>query len=379
MKNFITIIPIILFLIAGCKPINSQKRISTKDSAITVKTLEERGGRLALSPDGLMIAFDKRGKDKYYDIWTMTVEGKNKKCLTCDNPDLPTRNVGQPEWHPSGKYLIVQAEKQEHFEGIATKLSANPGAGLFNDLWAINYKTKRAWLIHEVPDGKQHGVLHPHFSRDGKKLSWSQSYKAVNLRDPAKYAGSWNLKVADVKISDDGKMSLQNIQTFQPGDEVFYENHGFSPDGKKLIFTSNLKDNQSLLTSDIYTLELKSKKLNRLTTVGYNEHAQFSPDGRHIIWMSTNGNIEPEKVKEVAYTDWWIMKADGSEKKRITYLNKEGHPHFVVWGTTAADFDWSKDGKKIFGYYHTLSIKNLLRLKLKESIVSVELDKQSLQ
>ena len=346
------------------------------ESQNIVKVLEKKGGRLSLSPDGSMIAYDKRGKDGYFDIWTMSVNGSDKKCLTCDHPKLPTRNVGQPEWHPSGKYLVVQVEKQKHFEGIASKLSANPGAGIFNDLWIIEYKTNRIWLVNEVPDGKQYGVLHPHFSRDGKKLSWSESYKAVNFKDSSKFAGSWKLKVADVEINDDGVFSLKDVQNFQPGDEVFYENHGFSPDGKKLIFTSNLKDDQSLFTSDIYTLDLTTKELTPLTKDGYNEHAQFSPDGKHIIWMTTNGNIEPEEVNEVAYTDWWIMKADGSDKKRLTYFNQKGHPHFVVWGTTAADFDWSKDGTQIFGYYHTLTIKNLLSLKFREEIVSINLDKQ---
>lgn len=375
MKNLLVSFPIILLLFIGCKQINSQKPNAIKSSGVTVKTLEKKGGRLSLSPDDSLIAYDKRGEDGYYDIWTMTIKGEKKKCLTCDNPNLPTRNVGQPAWHPSGEYIVVQAEKQKHFESPFTGFSTNPGVGYLTDLWIIEYKSNKAWLIHEVPEGVNHGVLHPHFSKDGKKLSWSQAYKATKLNDPALIAGTWNLKVADVDIPVNGKVTLKNVKTYQPGDEVFYENHGFSPDGKKLIFTSNLKKNHPTASSDIYTLDLETEDLNQLTDIGYNEHGQFSPDGKKIIWMTTNGNVEPDKVKELSYTDWWIMNADGSNKKRLTYFNQKDHPHFVIWGTTASDFEWLPDGKGFIGYYQTFTLKNALTRQFKEVIVSVEIEK----
>lgn len=349
-----------------------EKTDNSEISISSIKILEEKGGRLALSSDGMIIAYDKRGADKYFDIWTMSPDGINQICITCDHPVLPTRNVGQPDWHPSGNYLVVQVEKQEHHEGIASGLAANPGAGLYNDLWIIEYGSDRAWLINAVPEGKGHGILHPHFSSDGKLLSWAQSYRDVDLTDPARVGGSWDLRVADVVIDSDGVMSLENITIIQPGEDVWYENHGFSPDNQKLIFTSNLTGDQSFASSDIYTFDLINSELTRLTDEGYNEHAQYSPDGRKIIWMTTNQNIAPEEVVEVTSTDWWIMNADGSGKHRLTYFNQEDHPHFVVWGTVAADFAWLPDGNGIIGYYHTFGLENLLLGEFREVIVRLE-------
>ena len=352
-------------------PNDIQTEQTTNDSnslVKSIKTLDPQGGRVAVSPNGLTIAYDKRGSDGYFDIWTMNIDGSNKNCLSCDYPDLPTRNVGQPAWHPSGNYLIVQVEKQEHPEGIASVLSANPGAGIFNDLWIMHFGgAKRAYVVNEVPNGRAFGVLHPHFSKDGKKVSWSQMYKTPNVFKESQLAGIWKLKVADVDIAADGVMSLKKIQSFQPGEEVIYENHGFSPDGEKVIFTSNITEDRSIHTCDIYTLDLETQQLNRLTDTGYNEHAQYSPDGKKIIWMSTNGNKKPEEVKQVSYTDWWIMNADGSDKKRLTYFNKKGHPHFVLWGTCAADYAWLPDGSGFIGYYFTSSILNF-----KEVVVKVD-------
>ncbi len=341
-------------------------------SISSIKILEEKGGRLALSSDGMIIAYDKRGDDRYFDIWTMSPDGDNQICLTCDHPLLPTRNVGQPDWHPSGDYLVVQVEKQEHHEGIASALAANPGAGFYNDLWIVEYGSDRAWLIYAVPEGKGHGILHPHFSRDGKMLSWAQAYRDADLTDPARIGGSWDLRIADVLIDSEGIFSLTNIRIIQPGEDVWYENHGFSPDNQKLIFTSNLTDDQSFASSDIYTFDLISNELARLTDEGYNEHAQYSPDGNKIIWMSTNQNIAPEEVVEVTSTDWWIMNADGSGKHRLTYFNQEDHPHFVVWGTVAADFAWLPKGNGLIGYYHTFGLGNVLLGEFREVIVRLE-------
>lgn len=361
------ILGLFTFALIGCVP--QKPPVDNSSSLVrSIKILDAQGGRLAISPDGKTVAYDKRGKDGYYDIWTMSIDGTNKKCLTCNYPTLPTRNVGQPAWHPSGNYLVVQAEKQIHPEGIASGLSANPGAGIFNDLWVIAYGSKKAWHVVEVPNGRAFGVLHPHFSKDGTKLSWSQMYKIPNIFKESQLAGIWKLKVADVNISPNKVMSLKNIKSFQPGEEVIYENHGFSPDGSKLIFTSNITEDRSIHTCDIYTLDINTKQLTRLTNIGYNEHAQFSPDGKKIIWMSTNGNKKPEEVKQVSYTDWWIMNSDGSNKKRLTYFNKMGHPHFVHWGTCAADYGWLPNSKAFVGYYFTSSLLNF-----KEVVVKVDL------
>ena len=347
---------------------------SIAEATVAIETLTEEGGRLDISPDGTTITYDKKGSDGYYDVWTMSLDGENQTCLTCDYPALPTRNVGQPAWHPSGSYLVVQAEKQVHHEGIASGLAASPGAGYYNDLWIIEVGSDRAWLLHEVPEGIDYGILHPHFSSDGTKLSWSQAFRDIEINDPAKIAGSWELKVADVMIDDEGVVSLANIQTFLPGADVIYENHGFSPDGEKLIFTSNMVADEPVTSSDIYTLEIATGKLTALTDSGYNEHAQYSPDGRKIVWMSTNGNLAPEEVSEIGYTDWWVMNADGSEKQRLTYFNQEGHPHFVVWGTVAADYAWLPDSNGFIGYYFTFSLEVLLRGEFREVIVRVEFE-----
>ena len=49
-------------------------------------------------------------------------------------------------------------------------------------------------------------------------------------------------------------------------------------------------------------------------------------------------------------TDYWLMNPDGSNKRRLTYFNQPGHPHYMKEGVAAADGAWSPDGRRYLAY-----------------------------
>jgi Tol biopolymer transport system component len=234
---------------------------------------------------------------------------------------------------------VVQAEKQEHMK-IRFSHALTPGAGVLNDLWLIDLQDNRASLLREVKDERGTGTLHPHFSEDGRKLSWSEMEDKAGFKK-GKELGYWKLMVADFSL-EKGSPRLDNVRAFTPGGHGFYENHGFSPGGKKLLYTNNSESKR--FGNNIYVLDLGTEKATRLTDGDYNEHAIFSPDGKRIVWISTTGN-------DKGGTDYWIMNADGSEKRRLTFFNQKGHPHYAGRRVVVADFAWSPDGKSFAGYY----------------------------
>ena len=262
---------------------------------------------------------------------------------------------------------MLQAEKKKHRRVFSP--ATNPGAGHFNDLWVLNVETGNATILYEIPNDKNHGVLHPHFSTSGTKLSWSEMYEKPSMFKKDKVVGYWKLKVADFVVPSVGIPMLENISEFMPGEMAFYENHGFSPDDTKLIFCGNKKGTSVFEHTDIYTMDLETQSITQLTNEAYNEHAIFSPDGEKIVWMSDKDNRN-------GGTDYWLMNPDGSEKTRLTYFNQPGHPHYMGKKITAADSSWSPDGKRIVGYYHDM--RNILQYilfseKLKETIIMIEL------
>ena len=159
----------------------------------------------------------------------------------------------------------------------------------------------------------------------------------------------WKIKVADFTVDASGKPKLSNIQTYAPGGEGFYENHGISPDGKKLIFTGNFKLTANLFSffkQKIYTYDFASKKLMPLATEKYNESAHYAPLGNKIVWFNSMGNKNRG-------TDYWSMNYDGSAKKRITDFNNPKNSSYKGKVITSADLSFNPDGKKLVAYLQT--------------------------
>ena len=330
---------------------------SPSEPRVELSGFRGNGGRVAWSPDGEFVVFDRREADGGYDLH-LTEDFETERCLTCNHPDLPNqrRNYGQPAVHPNGRYIVFQAEKQKH--GFVVPVATNPGAGVFNDIWLYDLETDRAKAIWEVPNDKRHGILHPHFSKDGSRLSWSEMSEGADFKHPGKGAGVWTLKVAN--FSTDG---LTNVQQLQPGEDVIYENHGFSHDGEWLYFSSNMKRSKPVNEStNIYRVHLGTGELERLTEEGYNEHAHLSPDGKYIVWMSSAGNGETHDYYKVG-SDYWLMNIDGTGKRRLTHLNDPDHAHFRGRYAVAADFAFDpassqEHGYRLFAYLHELVTKN---------------------
>lgn len=97
-----------------------------------------------------------------------------------------------------------------------------------------------------------------------------------------------------------------------------------APNGKKIVFTS-LRDGDL----EIYTMDADGRNVKRLTTeVGYDGGPFYSADSQWIIFRAYHPKTEKEiedyrsllKENLIRPTklDLWIMKADGTQKRRIT-------------------------------------------------------------
>ena len=283
-----------------------------------VSMVKVKGGRVDWSTANGLIAYDRPGPDGiYYDVYVMSLDGTVDRCLTCGKKALvPQRNNGNPAWHPSGNYIVFQSEVAD---STATPYASNPGRGINNVLWVTDPSGREFYRLTELSaSDASSGVLHPHFSPDGTRLAWSEIYEGSVLKSGT-ISGHWRLVWADFVVGPDGRPRVENVRKVELGDPAFYETHGFSPDGSRLVFSSNLEQPGYLpINNDIFLLDLSSFALTRLTDQRYNEHAHFFPDGRKIAWI-TNMDV-------YSGTDLWIMNEDGSGKERLTFFNKGGVP-----------------------------------------------------
>jgi Tol biopolymer transport system component len=218
------------------------------------------------------------------------------------------------------------------------KRVTNPGAGYNNDLWLISTDGAHAAALTQLQPGQ--GVLHPHFSHSGGELLWTELVSAK----PQK----WVMHLAQFRVDSDGP-HVTDVQTLDPLGNAFYETHDFSPDDKKILFaTAKMAGDYRHMSID--EMDLASGATKDLTGAdSWNEHAHYSPDGSKIIWASSR-NIPQNDALKLTRNDYWIMNADGSNKKRLTFFNKPGAPEYRAAFNIASDMSWSPDGKAFVAY-----------------------------
>lgn len=323
-----------------------------ENSVAEIKTIVEEGGRVDWTKD--IIFFDAPGKDGYYDIWSINIDGSNKQCLTCDKETLTLNHVGNPAIHPAGRYLIFQAVNPDLavlplILRFGAKQHTSPGAAINNNLWCMDLDNKSVWQLTDVSAGQ--GALHPHFSKDGKKVIWSQKVK-LRSRGKRDAWGEWAIKIADFELRD-GIPFLTDVKTMTPGNFQCYETHGFSPDGSKITFSAFGFEDDSK-TFDCFMFDLNTDELINLTDSPneWDEFACISPDGKKVAWVSTCGakqkrNRKGHVIKGKWKLDLWIMNIDGTDKMRLTHFNVAGYPEYDERGIIVADFSWGNNGKTI--------------------------------
>lgn len=171
----------------------------------------------------------------------------------------------------------------------------------------------------------------PYFLPDGKHILYASTHlggeECPPVPDRSKYGNKyiWPLYASyDIFIADTNGAITKQL-THSKGYDA---EATLSPDGKKMIYTSD-KDGDL----ELYIMDLKSGKEKRITnTLGYDGGAWFSKDGKKLIWRASRPQT-PEEIKEykellaehlVAPTrmEVYTADADGKNVQKITNLGQ---------------------------------------------------------
>ncbi len=222
---------------------------------------DQRQAGPAWSPDGRSIAFvsDIDGNE-LWNVFLVSPQTGEVVSLTASSA---TSNLG-PAWSPDSKRVAYMTR---------AKTSAS------YEIDVIDVETRKTvHITHDTP--REWSNDRPVWSSDGKWLAWTQHH--ANGKNS-------NVLVAEV---DGGKVS--NL-TAHAGD-ITYSVAGWSPDGKKLLVTSdaaNGYDNVALLDLD--------GQLRWLTSENHEMHAGgYSPDGAKVTWTANVEGSTAVYVRELA-------------------------------------------------------------------------------
>ncbi|HVZ56042.1 MAG TPA: hypothetical protein VG870_05235 [Chitinophagaceae bacterium] len=222
-------------------------------------------------------------------------------------------------WSYDGKYLIFQR--------------TNPREGLFCDqifIGKVPEKPDEPFTYHMVSTGKGRTTC-GFFMRDGRHILYASTHLASDscppLPDRSRYGNKyiWPLYDSyDIFMADLQGHIVRRLTRSKGYDAEAT----LSPDGRKMIYTSD-KDGDI----ELYIMDLHTGKEKRIThTLGYDGGAWFSPDGKKIIWRASRPRTADEIAEYkalladhlVAPTSMELFEADadGSNQHQITHFGQ---------------------------------------------------------
>jgi Tol biopolymer transport system component len=282
-------------------------------------------------------------------------EGPHVVCLTCKHlrPSGAEGSFdGTAQASPDGRKIIFTSSR-DHEPAPASA----PGGGIGQDVYVMNADGSDPVRLTITPSHA--GTYHPQWSFDGKHILWGRNYNDLK---------SWELLVA--RYVSRPRPHLERVVRLTGNDDSrFYEPHGFSPDGRRVIFTA-ARGNAG--NGEIYTMELergaggrilRGGRVKQLTDNRYwDEHAHYRHDGSKIAWITSRDhpgaglgtvmttsdllNVPPDYDNYLVVPGVFLLVTAGSLD--IHLMDPDGsHDLKVTDEQFAADLDWSPDGCKI--------------------------------
>ena len=312
-------------------------------------------------------------------LWIVGVATGAKRVL-CENDAM------QPVWSPQGNriafwYMAPSAGRSEvatiSRDGGQIEVVAKDGATNWNPAWSpdgkfLYYVSDRGgsmgfWRVpideltgkvlgeHEAVVTPSAFSRHLNFSRDGRRLIYVQTEQESNVQgvkfDPVreKTVGEpfWitrgDQQLIRPDLSSDGTHFVTRMQRRTQDDIVVVQRDGtnvrdltndryfdryprWSPDGKRIAFTSDRTGQYEIWTIDANGTNLRQVSFD---SPGNTSFPLWSSDGQRILFRRAGSNVIVDLTK-----DW--------TNQTLEELPGEAKTNFVVW-------DWSADGKRLIG------------------------------
>jgi dipeptidyl aminopeptidase/acylaminoacyl peptidase len=307
------------------------------------------GARLA--PDGENIVFsvqrvDQKTEKKYSNLWMVNVADETLTRFTYGD-----HNESSPKWSPDSSqiaFLSNRGDKEKPAQIYLISMQggeARPLTSIKGNINSIDWSPDGTQLLctirksdpeeierQEDEQKKKLGVVFRHYERVFYKLDGS-GYRSKE-RD--------HLWIVDANTGE--AVQLTDHPVFDEGSPTW------SPDGKYIAFISNREEDPDFFPdrTDLYIMPFSGGDFRKIETpVGNKDLPSFSPDGKWIAYIGSEGENQSYKNDNL-----WVVPADGSSKP----VNLTEKYDLHVSASTINDVGtpetmppaWSSDGQQLY-------------------------------
>ncbi len=291
------------------------------------------------SPNGKRIAYWFIGSGGRRDVATISVEGGEPNIVT----DSANTNWN-PVWSPDGKHLYFASDRSGNMA-----------------FWRIQINQKTGQTIGDAEIVPTPAKFNSHlsFSKDGKKIVYVQTNTQSNIKAIEFDENAGKVKGEPFAITSGDYEFIRPI---------------FSSKNDQLVFVQ-----KKLTQDDIVVLDREGKNRRDLTDDRYfDRYPRWSPDGKKLAFTSDRSGVY----------NIWVMQKDGANLQQMTFSKSEA-ASFPIWSSDGKKiaytlnsqtylidltkdiqnqkpaqlaessekrgfiaWDWSPDGKKLTGIYH---------------------------
>jgi Tol biopolymer transport system component len=271
-------------------------------------------------PGTIAFASDETGLPQ---IFLIDVDGTNRLQLT-------SRGDGacQPAWSPDGQQLVFISpceKNKDRYENSALYIINADGGGehqligglggYFDPTWAPNsliayasdeenfvsiYTIDPEFGLNPVKLTRNSPNFQPDWSPDGSRIAFTSQRTGVPKIFTMPDLG---------EIAEEGDQADE----FSRGNEFAFDHPKYSPDGQFMMYIKSAYPPDSRVLSDLVGSTMEDRGLNDATIgssddIGTIDEADFSPDGRWIVFQSW-----PSYIRDI-----YIITARGSDMRQVT-------------------------------------------------------------